>query len=154
MTTRTRRAGFTMVELLCVMIVLGLLTSLALLKYIDLRATARTAAMVADFQSVTLASFNYYADREEWPPEAGPGQVPTGLNPYLPGTLVDGFDRTFYMLDYENIQIDDSPLIAVAVTTTDARLFSKLVSGYATRAPFFMNGSKLSYLIAGPGGVF
>ena len=154
MTRRNRRAGFTMVEMLMVMIVLGLLTSIGLLKYIDLRATARTAAMVADFQSVTLASFNYYADREEWPPEAGPGQVPNGLNQYLPGQLVDGFDRTYYLLDYENIRIDDTPLIAVALTTTDARLMNKLVTGYATRAPFFMNGSKLSYLIAGPGGVF
>ena len=154
MMTTNRRAGFTLVEMLVVMIFLGLLTSIGLLKYIDLRATARTAAMVADFQSVTLASFNYYADREEWPAEAGPGQVPNGLNPYLPGALVDGFDRTHYVLDYENIQIDDTPLIAVALTTTDTRLFNKLVAGYATRAPFFMNGSKLSYLIAGPGGVF
>src|SRR5690606_22591140 len=82
---KRRRRGFTLIEMLMVMVILGLLSALGLLKNIDLRATARTAALAADFRSVTVAALNHYADKDEWPPETGAGAVPAGLAPYLPG---------------------------------------------------------------------
>lgn len=151
---RRNRRGFTIIEMLMVMIVLGLLSAIALLKFIDLRATARTAALVGDFRAVTVAVFNYYADREEFPPEAGAGSVPNGLRPYLSGGLVNSFARPEYVLDYDNLRVDDTPLIAISVTTPDDKLMAKLIASFSTKSPFFMNGSKLSYLISGPGGLF
>ena len=149
-----RRAGFTHVELLVVMIIIGLLAGIALLKYVDLRATARTAALTGDFRSVTVAALNYYADTEQWPPEAGAGMVPTGLGPYLPGGLNGTFTRPEYVLDYDNQSVAGTPLISIAVTTADPRLLAKMISTFASRAPFYVNGGTVSYLIAGPGGVF
>jgi len=137
-----------------VMIVLGLLAAIALLKYIDLRNTARTAALAGDFRAVTVAVVNYYADHEVWPPESAPGQVPTGLAGYLPGGLNDTFDRPEYSLDYENLSVDPIPLIGVSVVSTDSRLMAKFVQTFSTKAPFFLNGGKLTYLIHGPGGFF
>ena len=151
---KRRRRGFTLIEMLMVMVILGLLSALGLLKYIDLRATARTAALAADFRSVTVAALNYYADKDEWPPETGAGAVPAGLAPYLPGGLTTTFARPEYSLDFENIPVEGSPLIAVSVTTTDPKLMGKLISTFSNRTPFFMNGGKLSYLISGPGGEF
>jgi prepilin-type N-terminal cleavage/methylation domain-containing protein len=148
-----RRSGFTLIEILMVMIILGILSSIALLKYLDLRATAQTASLAFDVRALTVAAFNYYADHEAWPPEAGPGQVPTGLTPYLSGELAVSLDRSDYTLDFENVAVGDSPLVGVAVTTTNERLRAKFAGTFG-RAPFFMNGDKLTYLIAGPGGVF
>lgn len=149
-----RRFGFTLIEMLMVMIVLGLLATIAVMKYIDLRNTARTAALAGDFRAVTVGVMNYFADREEWPPESGPGQVPTGLATYLPGGLNDTFDRPEYSLDYENLTVDSVPLIGVSVTSNDARLMAKFIQTFSTKAPFFLNGGKLTYLIHGPGGFF
>jgi len=151
----TRRSGFTLVEVLMVMIVLGLLATIALMKYIDLRNTARTASLTGDFRAVTVAVTNYYADNEIWPPEASPGQVPTGLAPLLPAGLSTTFDRPEYTLDYENLTSSGIPLIGVSVTSTDARLMAKFIQSFGNRAPFFQNGAgKLTYLIHGPGGFF
>jgi prepilin-type N-terminal cleavage/methylation domain-containing protein len=149
-----RRTGFTLVELLMVMIVLGLLAAIALMKYVDLRNTARTAALAGDFRAVTVAVVNYYADHETWPPESAPGQVPPGLAMYLSSGLADSFDRPEYSLDYENFSLDPIPLIGVSVVSSDPALMAKFIQTFSTKAPFFLNGGKLTYLIHGPGGFF
>lgn len=149
------RRGFTLIEVLMVMIVLGLLASIALLKYLDLRNTARTAALTGDFRSITVAVVNYYAEHEDWPPESGAGQVPNGLLPFLAGDLAGSFDKPEYTLDYDNLTASGTPLIGVSVTTTDTRLMAKFIQTFGSRAPFFQTGgSRLTYLIHGPGGFF
>ena len=152
--SRTSRRGFTLVELLIVLVVLVILAGMGLLKYIDLRTTAQTAAVAGDIRSVTVAVFNYYAEFETWPEESGPGQVPAGLGKFLPGGLTDQLSRPEYTLDYENITLEDAPLIGVSVSSTNDKLMAKLLATFSTKAPFFVNGSKITYLIAGPGGVF
>jgi len=149
------RRGFSLVELLVVMIVLGVLAGIALLKYIDLRNSAVAAQMSQELRAIQVAAFNYYADQEVWPPETGPGAVPAGLGPLLPGQLSTSLDRQTYMLDYENFG-PGAPdiIIGVSVTTSDPKLFAKFVQYMGTKSPFFVSGSKYTYLIAGPGGVF
>ena len=146
--------GFTLVEMLMVMIVLGVLAGLGLLKYIDLRNTARTAALSADVRAIQIGAINYYADHEGWPPEAGPGQVPVGLEKYLAGGLAASFDRDYYVLDYESIMIGTEPLIGIAVESADSRLLAKFIASFVGKSPFIMVGGRLTYFISGPGGMF
>lgn len=149
------RRGFTLIEMLVVMIVLGVLAGISLLKYIDLRNSAVAAQMSQELRAIQVAAFNYYADQEVWPPETGPGGVPAGLGPLLPAQLSTSFDRQAYMLDYENFG-PGAPdvIIGVSVTASDPKLFAKFVQYLGTRSPFFLSGPKLTYLIAGPGGTF
>ena len=150
-----RRAGFTIIELLVVVFLMGILASIALLKYMDLRNNAIAAQMSQELRAIHVAALNYYADHEVWPSESGAGMVPTGMGPLLPGQLAGSFDRGKYMLDYENFG-PGAPqvMIGVAVTTLDGKLFAKFVQYMGTQSPFFVGGSKLTYLISGPGGVF
>jgi len=149
------RRGFTLIELMVVVLVLSVLAGIALLKYIDMRNAAIATQMGQEMRAVTIASINYYADKEQWPPDAGAGAVPTGLGSLLPGQLATSFDRGRYILDYDAIGDSTSGyVIGVSVTASDPKLFAKFVQYLGTTAPFSVSGSSLTYLIAGPGGFF
>lgn len=150
-----RCRGFTLVELMTVIIILAVLAAIAILKYIDLRNQGLSAQIVQEMRAVQLAAFNFHADNEQWPAETGPGIVPTALQPLLPGQLAASFDRTQYLLDYENFGHGAGEVvIGISATTSDAKLFARLVRYMGGGNPFFMSGNKVTYLIAGPGGVF
>lgn len=149
------RRGFTLVELLIVMIVLGILAGLALIKTSDLRNAAVATQVSQEMRAIQIAAFNYYAGQEIWPGEAGPGQVPTGLSPLLPAQLAASFDRDLYVLDYDNIAAGEKNIISVSVTTTNERLMAKLIAYLGNKAPVFVvQGNRVTYLISGPGGGF
>lgn len=151
------RKGFTLVELLIVIVVLCVLAGISVMKYIDLRNAALAAQMAQEVRAVQIAAFNYYADNEVWPPDAGVGAVPNGLGPLLPGQLAGSFDRGAYQLDFENFGGDGDNkdmIVGVSVTTSDDKLFAKFTRYLGTQSPWFVAGSKITYLIAGPGGGF
>lgn len=149
-----RRRGFTIIELLVVMILLGILTGIALLKSSDLRNGAIAAQVTQDFHAVQVASFNYFADHEKWPEPAGPGVVPDGLGPLLPGQLAGSFTRDRYTLEYELLGDEGGAVVGISVTSSDAKLFAKLVAYLGNKSAYFVSGSKITYIISGPGGVF
>jgi prepilin-type N-terminal cleavage/methylation domain-containing protein len=150
-----QRNGFTLIELLTVTFILSILAAIAILKYQDLRNQGLSAQIVQEMRGVQLAVFNYFAEQEAWPAETGPGAVPNGLGPLLPGQLAGSFDRTQYVLDYENFGGGATDVvIGISVTTSDAKLFARLVRYMGNGSPFFVSGSKVTYLIAGPGGVY
>ena len=85
-----RRGGFTFIEILIVVIVLGILSGLALLKYIDLKHRALSASATADLQAVRLAAYSAWYEHGTWPADVGAGTVPAGL---VLGTLIHAFWR-------------------------------------------------------------
>lgn len=149
------RRGFTLIELMVVTILLGILASISLLKYLDMRNHALAAQMSQELRAIHVAVLNYHADTESWPAETGPGAIPAGLAPLLPGQIANSLDRNQYMLDYENFG-SGAPdvMIGVSVTSGDPKLFAKFVKYLGTQSPFYVSGSKMTYLISGPGGVF
>jgi prepilin-type N-terminal cleavage/methylation domain-containing protein len=150
-----KRRGFTLIELMVVTILLGILASIALLKYLDMRNHAIAAQMSQELRAITVAVINYHAGTDAWPAEVGAGTVPVELNGLLPGQLASSFDRTQYLLDYENFGPSATTvMIGVAVTSNDPKLFAKFVQYMGTQSPFFVSGSKMTYLISGPGGIF
>lgn len=165
-----KRRGFTLVELLTVIVVLAILAGISVMKYIDLRNAALAAQMAQEVRAIQIAAFNYYAEKETWPPDAGMSAVPVGLGPLLPGQLAESFDRGEYQLDFENfgsgggggLGADEGGgaggsadmIVGVSITTNDDKLFAKFVRYLGNQSPFFVSGSKITYLIAGPGGGF
>ncbi|MGQ0766018.1 MAG: type II secretion system protein [Gemmatimonadota bacterium] len=81
----SRRRGFSLIELMTVMVIIGLLTRFGLPRYADMRSQTMARSIVGDIHAIRLAALNYHADRNAWPPAAGRGVIPNGLAPYLPG---------------------------------------------------------------------
>ena len=71
------RRGFTFIEMLTVMIVMGILATLAILRYIDLRDRATASGMASELNGIRLAAYNYWASRAI-SASAGPGIPSTG----------------------------------------------------------------------------
>jgi prepilin-type N-terminal cleavage/methylation domain-containing protein len=145
------RRGWTMIELLVVIVVIGALASISVLKYIDLTRTALTSRIVGDFVTVRLAAYNYEADHPNlWPPDQGPGVTPPELVPYLP----DGFDFTNpnYELDWDNLAGGGPYLVGVKMLTADPRLMNSVIQTLGSKAPYFVAGNTLTYVLIDPSG--
>ncbi|MEP6687716.1 MAG: type II secretion system protein [Gemmatimonadales bacterium] len=150
-----RREGFTIIELLMVMIVIGILAGLALLKYVDLRHRARASQVVADLESVRLAAYGSWYEHNVWPSDAMAGQVPTDLVAYLPQNF--SFVKPEYTLDWENfVPPGGGPSggmqLGVVITAADPRLQKTLEQTLANRLPFVAVGGTLTFIIIGPDG--
>jgi len=150
-----RRAGFTVVELLTVMIVMGVLASLAILKYIDLRHRARATQASADLQAVRIAAYSAWYETGTWPGEVGAGTVPPGLVSYLPQNF--DFNRPEYTMDWESfVPPGGGPSatmqVGVILTSPDARLRTTMQQQLGNTLPFISVGGALTYVIVGPDG--
>lgn len=122
------RRGFTLVEVLTVAVVMGTLVRVALPNFHEVLLKARAAEVLGDFESVRVAILNYHADNLRWPEDGYTGQIPPGLDAYLP----DGFDFVGpgYRLDWENWVLPSGlpkdptagALLGISVVTDDREL--------------------------------
>jgi prepilin-type N-terminal cleavage/methylation domain-containing protein len=148
------RRGFTLIEMLVVFVVLGILASISILKYLDLRNSAHAARVAADFNAIKVAVYSYYVDDYKWPAEVGPGVVPPELVPVMnSGTT---FIKDVYTLDYDYFPIAGSGpgsyIVGVTVTTSDPKLMTKLEQLLGKTMPFLSTGGSLTYIIVGSDG--
>jgi len=134
--------GVTLIELLVVVVVISILAAIAQPQMTQLIVKARATDAVSDMQVVRVAVFNYQADQQIWPTDAGSGTVPTGLDAYLP----EGFDfqKEDYVLDFDNW--GGIPFMAgVTLITADAELGAHLLEILA--APKWNQGQKYTWVI-------
>lgn len=147
------RRGFTIIELLVVFVVLAILAAIAVLKYIDVRNHAIVAGVQSDLNSVRLAAYNYWADKNAFPPDAGPGVMPAGMAPYLQDGTFAGPQYTF---DWENFQgsgPSGGMQVGIVVSSPDAGLMALLSRRAAGGLPYFAVGNTVVFMIVGPDGV-
>jgi len=149
------RRGFTFIELLIVMIVLGLLAALATLKYMDMKNRALTAQAAADMEALRLAAYSAWYETGTWPAEVGPGVIPTELAPYLAKGFT--FTRPEYTLDWDNfVPPGGGPSagmqLGVVISSSNARMQLALQQTLGNKGPFFITGNDLTFVLIGPDG--
>lgn len=128
------RKGFTLIELMIVVLIIGILAAVAVPKYMDITKKAQAARVISDFRTILVAVEMCLSDTGEYPPDYYPGGVPYALRPYL----ADGF--TFNLnpsmnvkYDWDNWVIDGRPkhsftgiMYGISVTTTDMALINAI----------------------------
>jgi prepilin-type N-terminal cleavage/methylation domain-containing protein len=150
---RRRRRGFTFVELMIAMIIVGCLSAIAVPKYIDLKRRANTTKVIGDFQAVRIAVMSFYADSSYFPAESGPGDIPANLTKYLP--IGFKFQRPEWTLDYENWDLgqgmgftNSSALIGVTVICQDPAL-GETTSRLLGNVPQVSFSPSVTFMISG-----
>jgi len=94
------RRGFTLIEILLVVVIVSILAALAQPNYHRALLKARAVEVYADLDVIQKAVQEYQAEHHTWPEDRNRGQVPMGLDPYLPAGF--DFEKEEYVLDYDN----------------------------------------------------
>lgn len=122
------RGGFTLVELLVTVSIVGILAGLAIPNMANMTFRARATSVAADIEAIRVATVSYNANAHAWPGEAASGTVPPELVGYLPEGF--SFQGNGYEIDFENIPLPlglpsdptVTQLIGASVTAPDDRL--------------------------------
>lgn len=78
-----RQCGFTLVEIMIVVAVIGLLAAIALPNFVKARQVSQTTRMYADMKTAGTAFEVYAVENGDYPANAAPGEIPPGMAPYL-----------------------------------------------------------------------
>jgi len=92
--------GFTLVELVIVLVFVSVIAALAIPNYLSLVRKTHVMQAVADLQAIRAAAYIYYGDHLKWPKESAPGVIPPELADRLPASAT--FSRPDYLLDWDN----------------------------------------------------
>ncbi len=76
--------GFTLVELMVVLVVMGILANIAIPVYHNAKDHADAASMLADFHTIKSAAFDCFSATNEFPRTAGWGRIPREMEGRLP----------------------------------------------------------------------
>ena len=95
-----RRAGFTIVELLAVMVIVAILGAIALQSYKKVTYRARAATIVSDLGAIRTAAHQYQAEESVWPEDVdeGEGRVRVGEST-VTGTFMRLGNRYTYFVE-------------------------------------------------------
>lgn len=95
--------GFTLIEMMLVVVIIGILMAIVVPNYRALRMKAEATSVMGDIDVIDQAVRDYQADNMTWPADAPAGAIPGGLAPYLP----DGFSFTgeLVVLDWDNFAL-------------------------------------------------
>jgi len=142
-----------MVEVLTVVVVVSTLARIGVPGFHEVLLKARATEVIADFQTVRVAAFGYHADNLRWPADGYTGQVPSGLETYLPENF--SFERLGYRLDWENWALPDglpgtagaSAVVAISVVTEDRELGRALADVLGGAMAHYELGNTYTFVI-------
>ena len=82
----TRRAGFTLVEILIVVVILGVLAAVVIPQFASAGESAKQSIFISNLRAFSQAAAVYYHDHYAYPEDGSSGSVPAGFEDYVDET--------------------------------------------------------------------
>lgn len=147
-----KKLGFTMIEVLTVLMVMSAVVRIGIPNYQEIRLKAEAIQVVADFHVVRQAVFEYQAENHGWPQDFGPGLVPPELADYLEGF---SFNRGRYQLDWENWALpsglpsnpDARTILGITIVTQDRALGAALQELLGSTSAHFSLAGNYTFIL-------
>ena len=146
-----RRSGFTIIELLMTMTIVGLLSAVAVPKFTEMKRRATATQLLGDFGVMRHAAMTFYVDSGYFPRETPTGSLPANLDTYLPA----GFSMTKdeWTMDYENwtlttgMRTATGVAIGISFVVPDTKL-GLTAMRLVGNVPAYTTGSKYTFIIS------
>ena len=135
-----RRGGFTLIELMLVVVIVSILAAFAIPNYQIVVVRARASDLLGRIDVVNVAVQSYLSDNNAWPGESVAGVVPPGLVDFLPENF--SFGGEDFELDWENA----GGLIGVGIVTDNEPLGNALLD-VAGPGRWFVSGNRYVFII-------
>ncbi len=84
-----KHGGFTLVEIMIVVAIVGLLAMLAIPSFVRARRNAQDARFIQDMRIAVDAFTMFNLEHGHYPPDTSPGVIPAGMAEYLRGMRWD-----------------------------------------------------------------
>lgn len=148
------RRGFTLIEMLNVVIIVGILAGMAMPKVREARRRAESAAVVADLSTIRVAALGYFGETNQYPATGTAGVVPAPLAKYLP-TNFDFLGKngaTYRWMRWGTAAggvagkaAANSAIIGVTVTSNDTQFLAQIAT--LTEGAMTVSGKTLTWVI-------
>jgi prepilin-type N-terminal cleavage/methylation domain-containing protein len=128
MSRHASQRGFSLIELMMVLTILGILARLSMPVYQGIRRDALALQVAGDFNTVRAAAIAQCEATGSYAPDATTGAAPSGMAPFLPRGF--SFTKPEYQLDWENWTVADTTdgsattgsVVALTVVTPDPQV--------------------------------
>ena len=91
LTRRAAATGFTLIEILVVVVILGLLAGIVIAQFVDSRKDAEQTAFVSSGRIFAEAAVRFHLDTGSYPEDSSSGDLPAGFEDYItPNQWVGG----------------------------------------------------------------
>ncbi|MCL4865286.1 MAG: hypothetical protein KJZ47_05285 [Gemmatimonadales bacterium] len=141
------RATPSIVNALLVVVVVAVVTSLGLSRFQETRVSAEAARVVSELRTVVEAVRSYQAATGDWPPDAGRGEVPAGLAPFLPAVRFTDKHRA---LEWDKFGVSPSHsgyILGITLSSGNPRLRSRIIAGLRSEYPYFVSGHLVTWIL-------
>lgn len=81
--TLRKKGGFTLIELMIVVFIVGVLAAIAIPAFVKARSNARSTSFASDIRTLAYAADSYALETGLYAPQTSPGVFPAGLEGYI-----------------------------------------------------------------------